>query len=261
MGSKTKRLQRLKREHPICYFCATNPTETEDHVPSRECFRNRVWPEGYVFPACKRCNHASSQFEQVVALYLMMANHDEAEPAADQFRKLVFGVANNNPELLPGVNLGARAARNHFRERGLMLAPGKAYADTPILELPAKNRAAFELFSRRLTCALFYKEVGRPVPLDHSIISAWTPWAEPNAHVAAMKAVGVFPQLCITNRRNVDIEGQFTYRWGVDDAGSVFGFAAEFSRSYFIFGAVAAPSLNPVQAGWKLHAEDITPSL
>ncbi|MEX7044720.1 hypothetical protein AB2C71_32390, partial [Pseudomonas aeruginosa] len=84
-----------------------------------------------------------------------ISNHS-GEFSREQFAKLARGVRNNNPELLPKMELRANLARQHFREKGLTLAPGEAYGDKPIATLPEGNRAAFELFARRLTCALFY---------------------------------------------------------------------------------------------------------
>lgn len=146
MGGKSKRLARLAAAHPVCYFCATRSTESEDHVPSRECFRQRVGPEGFSFPACKACNNGAGQLEQVVALYLLMADHSEAGDIGDQLQRLVNGVHNNNPDLLPQVTLRANLARKHFREKKLTLPPGQTYSQSPIATLPPGHGIAFKIF-------------------------------------------------------------------------------------------------------------------
>lgn len=262
MGSRARkiRLEKLRQEHPFCYFCAEGRTEEEDHVPSRECFRGRQWPEGYAFPACSRCNRAASQIEQGVALYLMLANHDPEDPHPEQLQKLVKGVANNNPELLPKVTVRANDARRHFKSRGMRLAPGQSYADTPLLELPPANRDALLLFSRRLTCAIYYKEIGRPIPLDWNIATVWTPVSDPVAFDLASKANEMFPDLRITTRRNTSLGEQFVYRWGCQEDGSIFGFAAQFSKSFIFMGATAAPefSSSQVSEAWRPHLSDLS---
>lgn len=261
MGAKANRLASLAVAHPVCYFCATRATESEDHVPSRECFRRRVGPEGFAFPACRICNNGAGQMEQVVALYLLMADHSGATDIGDQMQRLANGVQNNNPDLMPLVTLRANVARKHFREKRLNLPAGQTYAQSPIATLPAGYGAAFSLFVRRLACALFYKEVGKPVPLEYHIAGTWVPWNEAGAGEGISSAIGLFPQLRVTNRRNTDIGDQFTYKWGADPDGSVFGFVAQFSKSYFFLGAVAAPHLHLVESeahpSWRRHSEDV----
>lgn len=257
MRGRTEKKRQFFSEHPLCYFCATGVATTEAHVPSRECFRDRVWPEGDVFPACQRCNNAAGKLEQVVALYMLLANHAEEEPARDQFLRLVKGVRNNNPELAPRVDLGGNAARRHFRDKGIRLAPGMTYAEVPIAELPAGNRAAFELFARRLTCALYYREVGRPLPLDHYIATGWLPFVDPGARDFAENVQGLFPEVRLTNRRNTNIGNQFFYLRGFHPEGTLFGHASQFLKSYFYFGAAVAPELDTGAENWKPHSDDI----
>lgn len=259
MGAKAERLRRFRLTDPICYFCATRATETEDHVPSRECFRDRLGPEGFVFPACKICNNGAGQLEQVIALYVTMA--DYGERPAEQLIKLASGVANNNPDLLPKFELNANVARKHFRDKGMRLAPGDAYGQTPIATLPAGHRDAFDLFGRRLTCALYYKELRKPLPLDYFLVTGWLPWSEGIQSDAFQKMAGYFPNAVSTGRTNTDIGDQFSYEWGLHPDGEIFGFMAQFAHSYFFLGAAASPDLhaanNMGRPGWKKHAEDV----
>lgn len=260
MADKKRRLAALLADNPTCYFCATAPSETEDHVPSRECFRNREAPEGYGFAACKRCNNSAGQYEQAVALVLLLGDHSTDEPSEKQLRKLFNGVANNNPGLMPIFRPGPRAARRHFREKGITLAPGQSYADVPILELPAALRPAFKLFARRLTCALFQKEAGRPMPLDWMMAVAWTHVMDPASVDAAIQSNSLFPDYTLTKRTNTSIGDQFHYRWGYHPDGNLFGFMAQFSKSFLVFGCAVAPEIyskNKDVAGWEEHSTDV----
>ncbi|CAN7540025.1 hypothetical protein LJR234_003992 [Mesorhizobium amorphae] len=156
---KTKR-ERFLAEHPLCFFCS-EPVETIDHVPSRQCFYNGVGPEGFEFPACQRCNNSAGPTEQVVAFYLHMANQDTASDSSiGQFEKLVRGVQNNAPALMPKMDLSANYKRRASKRIGYVRGPGESYADAPIVELPDKNRDAFRVFARHLTCALYYRHTG-----------------------------------------------------------------------------------------------------
>lgn len=256
MGAKAARIKRLKEQHPVCFFCATNPTETEDHVPSRECFNGRVAPEGYSFPACGRCNALSSQLEQVVAAYLMMSNYAPDAFEAERFEKLLKGVANNNPDLLPKVGLSAREARRHYRASGLRPPPGFTYSDAPLAALPKGNLDAFEVFARRLTCALYHKEVGCPLPLDYFITSGWIQCIDPRSRELADLSRRLFPEAKLTHRTNTDIGDQFAYRWGYRPAG-LFAYTAQFSQSFYFLGGAVSPELHSGGELWRVHREDI----
>jgi hypothetical protein len=46
----------------MCIFCGgTVPADTIEHYPPKSIFSEKKWPDGYVFPACKPCNHGSRQ--------------------------------------------------------------------------------------------------------------------------------------------------------------------------------------------------------
>lgn len=256
MGAKAKRLDRIKAQHPICYFCGVAPTETEDHVPSRECFRRREGPEGFGFPACRECNHSASQMEQAIALYILVANFDGVAPDDTQFAKLVNGVRNNTPALSPRMVRTARAARDFMKRQGIPLRPGQTYAETPLAVLPGGHRQAFDLFGRRLTCALHYKHVGKPLALDHYIRASWLPWSHPSAPGAVEASASLFPNLEKGKRSNTDIGEQFLYRWVWNADEATFGFTAQFSQSVFISGA-SSPSNPSAAQEWRLHSSDV----
>src|SRR4051794_40646259 len=91
-GKRAIREQFLK-DHPLCCFCggATTAT-TEDHVPSRALFRDRQWPEGYVFPACQKCNGVSSKHELIIAMLGRTYPDVEDETHKEQVVKLMRSV-------------------------------------------------------------------------------------------------------------------------------------------------------------------------
>jgi hypothetical protein len=64
-----QRRRKFFAEHPVCCFCGGRSAAVEeDHFPSRALFRERVWPEGYAFPACVKCNRVTSDDELIVAV-------------------------------------------------------------------------------------------------------------------------------------------------------------------------------------------------
>lgn len=85
-------------EHPRCYMCGGKAAE-EDHIPSRACFDNREWPEGFSFPVCRACNGATSQDELFIAMFSRTHAADDAPARHAEIRKYMSGVSNNNPDL------------------------------------------------------------------------------------------------------------------------------------------------------------------
>ena len=54
-------LKTLIEQHPTCCFCGVRPTVTEEHVPSRQFFFDKLRPNQLVVPSCKPCNHSLVQ--------------------------------------------------------------------------------------------------------------------------------------------------------------------------------------------------------
>lgn len=125
-----------------------------------------------------------------------------------------------------------------------------------IMSYPEGYSAAFDLFARRLAAALYYKELGKAVSLDHHIGIAWIHWTDPIAGDVAKMSKDLFPQLTTTNRRNTNIGDQFTYLWGHNPDGDIFGFVAQFRRSYLVAGGVIG-NLRESEMKWVSHRDDV----
>lgn len=96
-----QRRQKFFAEHPVCCFCggAARAVE-EDHFPSRALFRERVWPEGYAFPACARCNRATSADELIVAMLSRTRGGKEDATARTEVTRYMAAVREEFPGLL-----------------------------------------------------------------------------------------------------------------------------------------------------------------
>jgi hypothetical protein len=188
---------------------------------------------------------------------MRLGDHTERPIPAEELERLALGVRNNAPQLMPTIDTSARAVRKFFRENGLSPAPGASYKDTPILNLPGAYREAFALFSRKLICALHYKGVGSPVPLDSYIGVTWR-------HSVSGGADQMFETLRRTlglerlgQRRNTDIGDQFSYRFDFNVEHGLFAAGALFGRSFLIFGAVTPRLLSESPITWHMHREDV----
>src|SRR5262249_53641926 len=143
MGDSKRRKSKFFAEHPRCCFCGgSQRATTEDHQPARSLFDSRCWPEGYVFPACERCNAASRRDEAVLAFvtrlnytpastsrglanaHVMTARTVSAIPTAKYepswFRYQLLGTAEGGPAC------AYRAIRDGWPRGGAPGDPGKS---------------------------------------------------------------------------------------------------------------------------------------
>lgn len=234
----------------FCYFCVEAPAVNGDHVPSRESFHQRIWPEGFEFPACENCNRAGGRAEQVVALHILLADHEDRKVDTKQFVKLLKGVQNNDAETLRFV-LSESASHLTVAE-AIQILPA---SEIKIAVTPAL-REAFDLVSRRLACALYYKEVGQPLPRNYYIATAWVPIRHTLGLQASEEQSIFLKQARRTNRQRKDLSDQFRYDWRYFESHRVFSFKAFLSRSFIIRGHIAPPERYSGQPYWRQHASD-----
>ena len=238
--SKNKR-RRFLAEHPICCFCGgSTASETIDHVPCRACFRGRNYPETFEFPACERCNDASRQDEVVFPFYVRMVDNTTAGNDDTEIRKLVSGLANNLPELMPSRTKDVRTIRRTLARMGLSPAPGMFLNELPMVAIPNAVHDRIRRYARKIACALSYREKSRAVSADHLIFAHWGQQQD-RAFVESVEGFLAMPKLEIGKRRNVDIGDQFAYRCNFADDPDVFGMIAQFGSGIMLTCLIAPP--------------------
>ncbi|MGO8087621.1 hypothetical protein AB9E29_10865 [Rhizobium leguminosarum] len=256
MGASKNRKQKFLDANPLCFFCG-RPAQTIDHIPSRQCFKNRVWPEGYEFPACLPCNNDAGPLEQVVALYLLMGNHDGDETGSDLL-KLITGVRNNSPQFLPKMEISANAKKRALPLYNFPFPADEAIANAPIVELPDGNRTAFEAFERRLTCALYYKHMQEVMPTSHMMRTFRLQAIQKSADDLIRTAAPMLPNGVVTKRQNTDIGDQFFYNWYADQATKTFVFLSQFSQSFVFIGVACRPENAKGGDDYRSHSSDFS---
>ncbi|MDH0117218.1 hypothetical protein N7379_22285 [Rhizobium pusense] len=259
MGARKNKLAKFLSAHTHCYFCGEEAT-TIDHVPSRECFLGRVGPEGYEFPACKNCNNSAGRAEQTVALYRHCTDFTEDERGKPQVRKLLDGLRNNSPTRMPIMDVTVNQKRRIARQSGISLSPGQTYAGLPIIGINRDVHDDFATFSRRLTCALFYKHLGKVLPSTHMVKTQWMQFIHKKAEEIVEDITKDMPHLTHTGRINTNIGQQFSYRWYAEGQTETFIFIAQFAMAFFIIGLASRSNEATVGDGWKSHAEDFLSS-
>ena len=257
MGQRAAKLQRFLSTHPRCFFCGGEAT-TIDHIPSRECFENRVAPEGYEFPSCEACNHGTSQIEQAVAFYLHMTNFGKNE-VSDQAKKLHRGVMNNNPELLPTVEVHTNDKRRTYRRMGITKPDNLTWDRVGVAKMPAGHLAAMETFSRKLTSALYYMHMSEILPPTNMIRTHHAQTMDRRAEGFIEYAKQNIPNGMIANRKNTDIGDQFAYLWTGDRSKSIFTFVAQLANSHYFVGlSWPEGEIYEKLEGGKLHSHPVS---
>src|SRR5580704_10792852 len=100
--NRSRILREFLARHPTCIFCGGNtPATTRDHVPSRQTFHNRAWPEGYEFPSCQSCNKATRHEEQVMAMISRFYPEARTDAEKEEMMCIIKAVRKNYPGVIP----------------------------------------------------------------------------------------------------------------------------------------------------------------
>ncbi len=253
MGEAGRKRQRasdrrveLLRDHPWCCFCGGGtPATTVDHVPARICFRRREPPEGYEFPACEECNAAAKRSELIVGFYIRTFDHDDNNLDGQDIHRLVRGMANNAPEMLPERIWSVGEVRRTHRDRGLVLKRGQFRDDVPVMQVPPATHPHFELFNRKLQAALHYRVTGKILTPEYGLLTGCDQAGGQTAEYFRARGLEWFGEQVIGARRNVNIGNQFVFRHGYHPAHGFLGTFSEFGQGFTFFGVSVPPSALP----------------
>lgn len=246
-------IEAFKADHPFCCFCGGQAaTEQIDHVPPRSIFDDRIWPEGYAFPACAACNQGSRQIDQIAALLARMSVADRTVKL-EEFQRYRQGVGNNVPSALPKLVSSEEQADFILSQVGLERAASTPWQDVPMVMIEASEFRKLDVLLGKLFCALYYKHVGRILPrasklmalyTTNQILSADDPFEWQRNPLAQTEPV--------IQRNGKELRHQFDYKWGHivrDDT-----FAISFQIRYSLFGTMIGP-LQDVE--WALVPNDM----
>ena len=200
--------------NPRCIFCGGHETATtEDHQPPRSLFRERHWPEGYVFPACNDCNRATKDDENILGAVLRMtlAEHDEIDQR--EFRSHLQAVRNNYPGVLESMDMSATEKRSAVRKFGLRLADGQTFSNLPMVKLADAVKGSIDRVFFKLGCALHYRYVGKLIPPEGVVISEFRTNVAQVVQPVPESMLRLTPQIATPTRNKRLLNDQFTYRY------------------------------------------------
>jgi hypothetical protein len=106
--------------HPKCCFCGgSEEATTEDHVPGRGLFLGRLWPKGYVFPACFSCNNEASRRESLLAWLVRIRITKFSPDQEREFERYTLEVSRRFPDVWDGLKIHSRVeSRRFLKEMG-----------------------------------------------------------------------------------------------------------------------------------------------
>ena len=262
MGAARKRRERFFADHPTCCFCGgESPATTIDHVPLRAAFVGNVGPEGFEFPACDDCNGGTAASEQVLALYARLFDRNDKNYDAAHVQKLIAGIRNNYPALLPRTDLSAIEKRKILRTWGWAKPDDQFLDDVGLVALPKVAAVHIAVNTVKLLAALSYRHRGLVLSSAHGVFTMWSQQGLPGVDEAQKVLFDGMPELVVGERVNTSIGDQFAYRlgYGGDPAG-LFGFAAGFGAGLFIVGAAAPWDTVQDHGDWHQYEPPRSPA-
>ncbi len=240
MPNRKRQLREFLSKHPLCIFCGgIAPATTRDHVPSRQNFHLREWPEGYEFPSCEPCNQSTKDAEQVVALIARIGPGPKAKSEQTEMDRIVRALRNNCPDVLLELRatpsqIGEYRARPWFGE----LAKTGQAAPVPLsVRGPIVSRSITAV-ARKLFTALHYREFEKIIPAKGGIFWRWYTNVQRLDNKLPEELLSVINSRPIVKRGHHDLSDQFSYSFAKVEDGELAGYFATFWRSFALLGFV-----------------------
>jgi hypothetical protein len=237
---KMSKKRRFLKEHPYCCFCGGSaPASTSDHVPPKACFPDGFWPEEFEFPACEICNHGTAKNDQIFGFYAMLLDSNDATRSnayTAKLNKLRDGIANNYPEALPN----ALDALPVYKVGSLVTPSPVAIATST----PAGFRDAAISIGQKLTHALYYRERGKALSIQHRFTTACYQIQNSATTTLTEYFAKLLPDATTGSRSNIKSYGErFAYKSGVKEKEDFFVYVAQFGKGLIIWGIVLGPGM------------------
>lgn len=240
MGAKNLKRKRFFAAHPICCFCGgSTPAETQDHIPARGLFLGRLWPEGYVFPACVVCNNESSRDELLLAWLVRIRLGEYDIEAEKDFERASIDLARGAPDVWAAIRVHGRAESRRFLKESLLPQAIPGVTDVVYsFDVPKPMMEAANRYARKLGKALHYFHTGRIVPVDAVVKARVFSNAAAMGPAFPEQVFTVLTQQALIQRAKTSLKEQFDYRFAVVEAGEATAFVVTFGQSTVIVAAV-----------------------
>jgi hypothetical protein len=237
----------------MCAFCGGRiAATTEDHWPPRSFFRDRAWPEGFVFPACDSCNRVSSPAEQVVGL-LLHGSHDGHDRA--KYQRVIAGVRRDFPEVFERLfPKSARERRNMLRWSGLQKPEGMSLSEIPMVRLPMPVwEPYFDIVARKMMLALHYQAFGIPLSKAGLIWHTVHTNAEKKSEQFLLEILKIANIDISPRRGNKSMANQFELSYQVDPEQKTAVWVFAFHRRLAFTGVTTEDPNSPLNSEQRVY--------
>jgi hypothetical protein len=234
---KSKRLAQFIERHPRCCFCGGYaPTESIDHVPSRQMFRLKKRPTGLELPACRKCNEDSAPHELVASLVARsMVTYQLTDEDKKEINKLLRAVDKNRHGLLDEMN---PTWQQQYDYKNLDHPNKPSFGGIQNAKGPLLNKS-MELFSAKMCLALYYEHTKKIVSASGGLIVRWY------SNYDHMK--GNIPQDILrkfkfnhTLKQGAwNVHEQFGYSYAIPPNSNLSAFSCYFNRAFMLFGFIS----------------------
>lgn len=231
MGEARIRKLRIQNGDYKCIFCGgLTKAETVDHVPPKVMFREKIWPEGFEFPACLSCNSKASDNDLIVGVMARMTR--DGEDLSGLFKSL----RRQKPKLLPQmVKMSASEARRSVKELGLVKPKGLTYREVGVVNITDDMRVAVKTLASKLSKAIYFLMSGRIFPSSGGMLFYWFTNAQLHQHgsIYALDTLAQFKyQTKELKRANNSLKDQFDYRYSITDDANTHLIQVTFGNSF-----------------------------
>jgi hypothetical protein len=227
-------------KHPQCCFCGGGrATETEDHIPARGLFFGRLWPEGFVFPACVECNNESS-FDELLLSWICRVRMGNYSPEEErEFDNTCRELSRRAPELWAAIKPRSRIQTREMLRKVTDRARLARISDVlHSVSMPQELFDASDRYGRKLAKALHYLHTGRIVPATGVVKVRSYSNSESLTDDFPRRFVATLGGTPVIRRAKTFLDGQFTYRYALVEEGDASAFAVVFGESLVILTAV-----------------------
>ena len=242
MGQAKQRRARFLEAHPWCCFCGGRvASDTIDHVPNRACFHGRNGPDGFEFPACQKCQNALRQEEQFFAFMCHLSDRDKRNDDSESSKKLIRGVVNNLPDLVPRIVRSSIERRKGLHHLGIERPTGLPLSEFPMVELPVGVDPVIRKATIKIGLALYYRHKSVAAPSTHMAAAFWAQYSDKNSMSRFAQVTRDLPNFQQGKRRNLEFGNRFSYAWNVQDDGEpdIFFAVSKFGNGLMICNILA----------------------
>ena len=119
-----------------------------------------------------------------------------------------------------------------------------------MMAMPEGVDRHFQYFARKLTAAIFYKLLGRPVTSDHLWMCRWFPSYGDELQLLLGEFRGTWNHLIVGARGNIDFGDQFSVLAATSQDDDVISFIAQFGTSLCFWCGVGKPTREELIEAW-----------